>query len=171
MSTNNLRIPDCFLYKSTDVALYLLAKANGHDQKISMNMTKLQKLLYVVYGVYLFVYKERLLDEHPQAWPYGPVFPSTRNRLLKEDFSTISIDDIKDTNLKSDTKLQEVILFVFTNFGSWNAGQLSEWSHIDGSPWEQTTKQEHFKWGNIIDDQLIMNYFSSIIKTEESSNE
>lgn len=131
-----------------------------------MNMTKMQKLLYIIYGAYLRIYGERLLNEHPQAWPYGPVFPTTRTRLLKYDFDTISVENITGKErqaIENDAKLNGVIDFVFKHFGDWNAGQLSEWSHSDGSPWHQTTNRSGFKWGDTIPDEWIRDYFNTII--------
>ncbi len=155
---------DTFKYRSTDIAMYIIALAN--DRRIALNMTKVQKLLYIVYGAYLRIYGERLLDEHPQAWPYGPVFPTTRNRLLKQEFCTITKEKVTEEERESiakDDKLNKVIDFVFKYFGDWNAGQLSEWSHINGSPWHQTTNKDGFKWGDTISDELIKAYFDSII--------
>lgn len=77
-------INDTYKYDSVTVANYIIAFAN--ENKFFINMTKLQKLLYIAYGVYLSVKNERLTNEHPQAWPYGPVFPTTRNRLIKKRF-------------------------------------------------------------------------------------
>ena len=84
-------VDDKFLYNSVTMASYIIAYANEH--RYMMNMTKLQKLLYITYGVYMAVKGERLINEHPQAWPYGPVFPTTRNKLLKKDFSVFKLTD------------------------------------------------------------------------------
>lgn len=159
-----MTIKDTFKYRSTDIAIYIIALAN--DDRIAVNMTKVQKLLYIVYGAYLRIYGERLLDEHPQAWPYGPVFPTTRNKLLKHEFSTITKEEITEEerdHIVKDEKLKRVIDFVFRCFGDWNAGQLSEWSYCNGSPWQQTTNKDGFKWGNVISDELIRDYFNGII--------
>lgn len=56
-------------YSSVDMAKMIVAYAN--DRHYFVNMTKVQKLLYIVYGVYLSVNGERFTDEHPKAWPYG----------------------------------------------------------------------------------------------------
>lgn len=159
-----MKFEDKYLYKSTDVAMYLVSLAN--ERRLTMNMTKVQKLLYIAYGVFLRVYNERLLNEHPQAWPYGPVFPTTRNKLLKKDLNSISTENLtgdESKKLIQDNRLNNVLNFVFVNFGTWNAGQLSEWSHTDGSPWERTSKTNGFKWGDVIPDTLIYEYFCSII--------
>lgn len=163
-------IKDTFIYRSTDIATYIIALANKN--RIAINMTKVQKLLYIVYGAFLRIYNERLLNEHPQAWPYGPVFPTTRNKLLKQEFPLISFNDIIEKERKkiiADERLNKVVNFVFLHFGDWNAGQLSEWSHSDGSPWQQTTDGIGFKWGDVISDNLIKDYFKSIISVKSES--
>lgn len=166
-----MEIRDTFKYRSTDIATYIVALAN--EKRIAINMTKMQKLLYIVYGAYLRIYGERLLNEHPQAWPYGPVFPTTRNRLIKRDFYTITKEDIAESernNIENDSLLNRVIESVFKHFGDWNAGQLSEWSHSNGSPWHQTTNKDGFKWGDTISDELIRDYFNSIITIKSKNN-
>ena len=40
------------------------------------NVTKLQKLMYCCDGVALATYGKPLSSERPEAWRYGPVFPT-----------------------------------------------------------------------------------------------
>ncbi len=126
-------------------------------------MTKLQKLLYIVYGTSLAIYGERLVDEHPQAWPYGPVFPTTRNKLLNVSFEDISLTASEFEEINKDERTKQIIKVVFDGFGVYNAGALTSWSHSPGSPWDRTTKLEGFKWGDRIDDETIQQYFNDII--------
>ena len=51
----NNGIEDTFLYRSTDVARYLVFLAN--ERKITVNMTKVQKLLYITYGISSSLFK------------------------------------------------------------------------------------------------------------------
>jgi uncharacterized phage-associated protein len=150
---------ETYKYTSTEVAKYIVARAV--EARITMNMTKLQKLLYVAYGIYLFVKKERLTDEHPKAWPYGPVFPTTRNQLLKNNFSK---SPEKLGKITDDKEVETLITLVFNIFGSWTAGQLSEWSHADESPWERT------KQGQMIPDEYIEAYFSKIVQIKDGES-
>ncbi len=156
METNNT-----YEYDSVLIAKYIIALA--HEKGVSINMTKLQKLLYISYGICLAVIGKRLVNEHPQAWPYGPVFPRTRNKLLKLDFYTISVDDDCFSELRSNTELTGLLNLVFDSFGSWNASQLTEWSHDNGSPWERTVEKEDFSWGERISDEDISSYFKLIV--------
>jgi uncharacterized phage-associated protein len=152
---------DIYEYKSEDVARYIAAYANEH--KYVINMTKIQKLLYIAYGVYLAIKDKRLTNEHPQAWPYGPVFPITRNKLSKEELTDISFKDPQLQKMSEDVDFSALIKLVFKVFGSKTAGYLSEWSHMPGSPWDAIVKSEKFKWGDRIDDIFIKEYFVSII--------
>lgn len=147
------------------LAKYITALANS--KHVSINITKIQKLLYIAYGIYLAVKGHRLTDEHPQAWPYGPVFPTTRNKLIKLDFNAINKDDPEFSGYRSDKDLNSLLNLVFQTFGSWTAGQLSQWSHSPSSPWEIATCEEGFKWGDTIPDQSIEEYFKSLIYVKD----
>lgn len=159
------RMNDEYAYNSVTVATYIAALAN--NKRLGINMTKIQKLLYIAYGVYLAVKNSRLTNEHPQAWPYGPVFPTTRNKLLKKDLSSISLDNEDLDKIKSDQEINSLLELVFSVYGKMNATYLSEWSHQDGSPWYYTVHSPSFKWGNVIPDPLIKEYFSKLITPKE----
>ena len=154
-------VDDKFLYNSVTMASYIIAYANEH--RYMMNMTKLQKLLYITYGVYMAVKGERLINEHPQAWPYGPVFPTTRNKLLKKDFSVFKLTDANLKEVADNSDMPSLMNLVFNSYGSKTAAFLSEWSHKPGSPWDKTVNQESFKWGDRSPDELIQDYFKTLI--------
>lgn len=139
-------------------AKYLIAKANERGG-LGMNMTKLQKLLYISYGLYLAVSGTRLLNEHPQAWPYGPVFPTTRNRLLGNNLYNFRVSDEGFEELRNNEDINGLIDLVFRTFGDWKAGELSAWSHSEGSPWARAVGRDGFKWGDTISDADIRDYF------------
>lgn len=152
---------DTYKYDSVVVAFYIVAWANKNN--VSINLTKTQKLLYIAYGANLVIQQDRLCDEHPQAWPYGPVFPTTRDRLLKTDFSSITIGNPILEKVRDDAYLEALVKFVFEGFGSKTAGQLTAWSHRPNSAWDQTTHMSNFKWGNEIPDAYIYEHFSKMI--------
>lgn len=144
-------------YNSVLFAKYIIAWAN--DKGIPINMTKTQKLLYISYGVWLAVIGTRLLNEHPQAWPYGPVFPTTRKKLLKIDFYKIRKDCDEFEALTSNEDITGMLNLVFETYGDWTASMLSTWSHQNGSPWERAVDRPGFKWGDRIADEDIQGYF------------
>ena len=58
---------------SLQVMAYIIKRC--HEKEITLNITKLQKLMYCCYGTVLGKFGLRLIDEYPAAWQYGPVFP------------------------------------------------------------------------------------------------
>lgn len=152
---------DAYRYDSVVMARLIVAYAN--DNGYTINMTKAQKLLYIAYGLCLAINGERLVNEHPQAWPYGPVFPTTRNRLLKVNIYAISMDDKELVEISKDADTMGLVELVFRSFGKWSASGLTGWSHKPGSPWDHTVNVEGFKWGDRMEDNDIRNYFKGII--------
>lgn len=144
-------------YDSVLVAQYLMAKAAEKD--LVLNVTKTQKLLFLIYGYYLSEKGETCIDETPKAWPYGPVFPKTRKKV---NYGILyNVEDGTFDELRTDELLNDVIDFVLDGFHDWTASELSSWSHKAGSPWHLTTKKAGFNWNDEINDNLIEKYFSS----------
>ena len=157
-------IEDRYKYNSVDMAKFIVAYANEHN--FGINMTKLQKLLYIAYGTFMSVKNYRLVNEHPQAWPYGPVFPTTRNKLLKTDMSKITFENVGE--IKDDEEVKQLVKIVFDNFGLRTGADLSAWSHKPNSPWDLTVNTKGFKWGDQIPDAYIQDYFNSILVRNEA---
>ena len=159
----NMDFDETYKYKSEDVARLIAAVLN--ERRIMINITKIQKLLYVAYGTWLRVYRNRLLNEHPQAWPYGPVFPTSRNKLTKSQTELVDItrNDVPE-ELLNDAELIRTIDFVVLHFGQLSASQLSSWSHSPGSPWDLTVNRDGFNWGDQIPDSLIYDFFVKLIR-------
>lgn len=150
-------------YRHNSVEMAKLIVAYANDNGFSINMTKAQKLLYIAYGLCLAINGERLVDEHPQAWPYGPVFPTTRNKLLKVNMYAISMGDEGLSEIRGNADTMGLLDLVFRSFGKWSASSLTAWSHKPGSPWEHTVSVQGFKWGDRMDDNDIRNFFKSIV--------
>lgn len=130
---------------------------------LSINMTQINKLLYITYGSLLVDKKKRLTEEHPSAWPYGPVFPRV-HRLVKLS------DDITDEAYKQieaqDPSITQLINDVVNKFGTLSATQLSAWSHQANSPWDIAVKESNGAWNTKLDDEIIYNYFYSFLNNQ-----
>lgn len=125
------------------------------EQGISYNNTKIQKLLYCCYGVLLAWRGERICDEYPRLWPYGPVFPKVFKYIQKHgDIICYSFE--RDRVATPDNL--EVVKNVLRTFGQYNATSLSRWSHADDSPWARVKNQEA-SWNSFIPDEYIKEYF------------
>ena len=72
---------------ATPLDSVLLAKALQHMaliEGLQLTMSQIQTILYIAYGVRLAKHGERLTEEHPQMWQYGPVFPRVYAKLKKD---------------------------------------------------------------------------------------
>ena len=146
-------------YDSVLVAKYLLSIANS--KKINLNVTKVQKLMYIAYGYFLAENQNhRIIDESPRAWPYGPVFPKTQNKVDYTNILDINATEFEE--IKKDIDLTIVLNNIVDGYSKYTASQLSEWSHQKDGPWYKTTKLQDFKWNTIIPDQFIAEYFKTI---------
>lgn len=151
------------MYDSIKLGAYLASYAVRKGYFI--NQTKLQKLLYILYGAYLVNTNKQLLNESPQAWPYGPVFPRARKQFAGKsnlNYADISTSDYED--IRKDKTLGALIDATLHTFGNWSAQALSEWSHKEGSPWAVAFFTNGMEYGTTISDESIKQYFSSIMR-------
>lgn len=145
-------------YDSVIAAKYLMALA--FKKKKVLNVTKVQKLLYIAYGFFLANKNRVLINETPKAWPYGPVFPQTRERVDYSEVINTNNSDLID--IKEDDEVSDFFNKLIDIYSDYTASQLSEWSHIEGGPWHKTTKKRGFYWDTPISDELIKEYFSKL---------
>lgn len=156
---------------SIEVGKYILSLCK--EAGIEMNQTKLQKLMYVVYGAYLANDGKRLCEEHPKAWPFGPVFPRVQKHFAKaENFTDVSPSLNKTEKFKllsENNELNNIISSVIKTFGNYTAMQLSDWSHKEGSPWRKALDSNNGQWNSEISDEVIKSYFlNHVIKKKDA---
>ena len=147
-------------FRSSDVMAYILYKADQDNHPI--NKTQAQKLLYCCYGLIMASFDERLTDEHPKAWPFGPVFPRTLNDINKR---RLNVGMAKSFIAACPANWMLLINQTIEAFWDYSATALSNWSHRKGSPWDEADPL------TALDDREIRNYFAPyvpvITKTEE----
>lgn len=121
-------------FRSSIVMAYVLDYCNNASPLIQTNSTKAQKLLYCCYGAVLAATNERLTDEHPKAWPYGPVFPRTFIDISKH---RLTVGMARGFEASCPTDILDLINKTIRAFGKYTATQLSNWSHMKDSPWSK----------------------------------
>jgi len=157
---NAMAIQDTYKYSSIDVARYIVAYAN--ENKFGINLTKMLKLTYFLYGAYLAYTGERLTDEHPVAWTYGPVFERARRYFMYRDLLDISMDDV-NKNLLADEDVKAMIEFTFKVCGKYSASALVSWTHKPSSPWTITINECKGHEGGVIRDEVVYDYFHGVM--------
>lgn len=149
--------------KAIDVAKAIINECS--TMGIPVTITKLHKLLYIVYGVYLIAKEKPLFNEEedkPACYQYGPIF-----RSIQREYKRKNLDFNNSYNQDVDDFISDIIKIVLDNFGSYSAKALSNWSHREGSAWAKAEKEDKRYWGNLIKDEYIRDEFKDMVKIGE----
>lgn len=162
-------------YTAKAVANYFLHLVECDDQQITP--MKIQKLVYFAHGWYLAITDRPLIDEQIEAWQYGPVIPSLYDEFKQYGRSPITsqatdlvIDDSdEDMSFYShtpsidltDKKVISVLKKVWQVYGKLTAVQLSNKTHMPGTPWRQVWGDGNVLKGTDIDVEIIKGFFQS----------
>lgn len=161
-------IDDTQRFESVFLATYILSVCKHRG--LMMNQTKLQKLMYVIYGSFLAFRNERICEEHPRAWPFGPVFPTAQRFFMSQtNFLNVSasLHQAKQyEGLLNDVELNNLIYRVISVFGMYSGKELSDWSIQHDTPWQKAIDSNNRNYGSEMSDKLIAEYFSKhVIRT------
>lgn len=151
-------IKDTYIYTSYDVAMYAAQIFRKHD--ISLNRIRIQKYLYIIYGMYLAVYGSRLVNEHPIVAVDRPFFPELDEDLMNQAIgdNSIHVSDESMAEMAQDTKLNDIINFVICKFGNSSADYL-DYVVRSGSVIKNAKTRENLAFGGYLSDEDIRNDF------------
>ena len=150
-------------YDSLKVAALIAKTCN--ELGFHYNNTKIQKLLYCCYGCALVILGQRLCDEYPRAWQFGPVFPRVFRYINRGR-------NLLDVNLECSfpENVTALIKMVVETLGRYTAKSLSDWTHKEGSPWEVAVKMVDGDLGGFIPDDLIFEYFKNNVVSQPQND-
>ena len=107
---------------------------------LALTNMQLQKLPYIAHGWSLALLNSPLIaDEQPQAWPYGPVYPSLYESL--RSYGSRAVEDVIRADNGSDVRKdlsnreKDLIEAVWARYRGIPAWRLSDMTHKDGTPW------------------------------------
>jgi uncharacterized phage-associated protein len=155
---------------SVDFAKYILRKAQENgitiDQKTHDGRVKLQKLLFICYGIFLAELNDTLFDTLPIARREGPLFKAvhtwqtmTRDNDINELLTDERYNEIEqDYACFSDTVLKLV--------GERTGKELSDWSHDELKSWKEAKEMNELDLYSI---QKDFNFIDNIIKIKNTS--
>jgi len=134
-----------------------LALENG----IFVSNMKLQKLVYIAHGFYLGYKDLPLSNETPQAWQYGPVFPSLYCKL--RDYGASKVDRLIPgvNDLPEDSEEVQLIQVVWESYGKLSAASLVSRTHAKGTPWSDVWSPDTTKV--VIPNSSIKDHFKKLI--------
>ena len=124
---------------SIDVAAYVTKECA--QKNFFVNLTKIQKLVFCVYGAVLATSGERICKDHPKAWPHGPVFPRIYKYTKRHADGIVEALMSHEENLTSilNERQKKIIDTTLNFFGRYNAGTLVNWTHDEDGPWFKST--------------------------------
>ena len=124
---------------------------------------KLNKLIYIAHGVTLAVTDQPLIDEHIQAWKYGPVIGSIYHKF--KNFGNNSITELAPvTEPSSLTEDQNfIVTSVWNKYKPIDPIALSALTHQAGTPWDEYWNLQK---NTIIPNEAIKNYYKSFLNEQ-----
>lgn len=143
-----------------EVAKYIVHYCNSNN--IDITNLKLQKLLYFIQAEFLITFNEPCFDEEIIALPYGPAV----GEVLKE-YSKYGATKLKENQSIYDLENIDTITEVLDEIASINVSQLIEITRSQ-SPWRDAYNE---KIGNIIEKQVIKEYFYIDLETLQKTKE
>ncbi|AYJ86894.1 DUF4065 domain-containing protein [Sphingomonas paeninsulae] len=119
-----------------------LAVANAvldeaRSQGKSLTIMQLLKLVYIAHGWSLALLSAPLVNEEPEAWQHGPVFPSIYREFRRFGSQPIQGNSAGPFGLLSDSQ-RSIIHSVVQNYGDMHAFALSRITHEVDTPWFKT---------------------------------
>lgn len=136
----------------------------------------LQKLLYIIQGVFMALYKRPIFEEECMAWMHGPVYPEVYE--LFRDFKYNPIDDARFAILDGSVDAltveeRKVIDLVVNTFGIYGGKVLEKITH-DEEPWKNARNgyADNVPSNELISKESIKVYYEKVnreygIDTEE----
>ena len=137
------------------------------DGVATISPMKMQKLVYLAHGWNLAINDGPLIDEHFEAWPYGPVeedlyhiFKQFRNYpITKYATSWVGNESKAFIVPPANESFYQIFDRVVEKYGHFTALQLSALTHQPGTPWSITRER---RWPEI-PNELIRDHFRELV--------
>lgn len=135
------------MYSAIDIAKYFVNLNN------ELTELQIQKLVYYSYVWYIVKFNNdkdnivnKLFDERPRAWKYGPVFISIYEQMKFCDKSLLCKAYLKanDVNTKFDDKAEMILSLVYEFYGKYSGNRLSDMTRYE-YPYKNTKLGDEIK--------------------------
>lgn len=145
-------------YDPIAVANFFIDKALSEG--VDLTPMKLLKLVYIAHGWNMAVNEAPLINEAVIAWKYGPVIESIYHIFKKYGKNSITKLEYRNGNIPfipaSDAATNEVLNRVWDTHKDFSGVDLSAMTHLDDSPWSQTSLNR------TIPNDMIRRYYVSL---------
>lgn len=143
------------------------------NQGKQLTIMQLLKLVYIAHGWSLALLQAPLVNEQPEAWQHGPVFPSIYREFRRFGSSAIStkattpFGQVVEAPL--DAQQRELVRSVVTSYGHMHAFKLSAITHQLGTPWSETYRGG-LGSSQVIPDALIAEHYQKLAAERRATN-
>ncbi len=124
-------------YPACALADYLLKKVQRPAGE-TINLMKLNALLYYCEAWSLAIFDRELLAEELQAWDHGPVFPSVWEKLKHKAWNDLDADDL-NAAAGLDDETTSLLDDVFRAYGEYSTPELENMIKKD-APWKEARR-------------------------------
>ena len=156
-------------YTPQHVANFFLEKAESEN--VPLSQLKLIKLVYIAYGWYLALTREKLFNEHIEAWQHGPVIPSIYHEFkdyggqpinrLAYDLDLDTFEYVSPKIPAHDERTKIILGKVWGAYKKFTGWSLRNKTHEDDSPWSRV--YENGQRGIRLKDEDISEHFTKKI--------
>jgi uncharacterized phage-associated protein len=129
---------------------------------------QLLKLVFLAHGWMLGLRGRPLIGDKIEAWKYGPVIPDLYTKLKKYRANPVTTN-IPGPFEKLDSDEAGIVYQVYKIYGRLSGPQLSNLTHVEGSPWQSVYRSESA--ATPIPDNLIGTYYEQQAAKKKSAGE
>ena len=125
------------------------------------------KLAFLCHGWMLGLTGKALIYESVEAWLYGPVIPSLYHRWKSFGGEPVETElvDLADKFDKEENALMRAVLNAYSDY---NARELSNITHQEGSPWDIVCHDPRYDGvGGIIPNELIEKFYGKLAQAAQ----
>ena len=151
-------------YTAVEVADKLIRLSIGEENLVTP--MQVQKLTYFCHAWMLGLGFGPLFNDAVESWQYGPVVRSVYHALKHHKGSSIRKTLLESPAKFSDTE-EKLIKTVWEKYSGLNGLQLSNLTHAEGSPWQQTYQRDNRS--QIIHNHVIRDYYANLIEEAKAN--
>ena len=133
-------------------------------------LTPLQiiKLTYLCQAWMLAMYGRPIFRQKVKAWQHGPVISQVYHSVKHYGKNPVHTTlNVKPAIFSQ--KERHIIDEVYRVYGNFSGLQLSSLTHVDGSPWDQVTREYSFRNNQEISHSLMEQYYGDQLAQSENS--
>lgn len=149
-------------HSSLDIAQYIIDYCAQSGVNNSLTPMQVLKLVYIAHGWMLGMIGQPLISDPVEAWRYGPVIPKLYHAI--KGFRSNPVPKVSGAaatcSLSADEK--HIVDQVCTIYGKLTGIQLSNLTHLAGSPWAQTWDSN--QRGAVISNDVIESHYSNLYR-------